>query len=778
MHKKEPPIFSDLSGKRWRITENIIIFFVAIICIGAYWLIPQMLSPRQPPVLSINSSPKVAYNISATHDKKPSVNQLINFLAAKNTAVVGTGPLVRLVGINKTLDGTYATDPFSNKALHKFNDQETRFINGDKYAIQRYGGGNEKRITLTFDDGPDATYTPQLLDLLSRESVTSTFFVTGSNAVKYPEIMKRLTAEGHDVGNHSFTHIDFDSVDNFRGEQEVNQTQRLIAATTNKDAAFFRPPYVGNTDQSFRNSLKGILTAQKAGYTVTSYDFDSVDWQFPSGRKPTYPTFDGSNSVILLHDSGGDRSRTIAYVEQLIRLAKSKGYTFSTLNDRYPQASSNEVAHTNLADNASLFAARATFVWPIRLVTWLFVFSIGSLVIISLLNILLAICQKVKMKYKPRSKRYSPNVTVIMPAYNEEGVISKSVRSLIRSHYRKIKIVIVDDGSTDNTWQIARSLAKRYKRVTALHQTNSGKSAALNNAILRSESDIVICMDADTLFPPQTIAKLIRHFEDDAVGAVAGGVKVGNPNSMITRWQALEYITGISIERNAQALLGAITIVPGACGAWRRSVLVEVGGFSSSTLAEDCDLALKIQKTGRYKILQDNEAISYTEAPQSLLSLTKQRFRWTFGSIQSLWKHRSMMLNKNYGWLGMYVMPSAVISIAVPILFWPLVIAVTIDSILSGNYQVILLFFALSLTVQSIIAAIGLTLAKERYSYIWAVLFGRFAYGPIRMYILYKTILTILKGVDVGWNKLARTGTAYDPLTTKLKITTVPPKGA
>lgn len=772
MQLKEEPVFYDQSGKRWRITENIITLFVVLVGLALYWFVPRIFAMHHPPSLaSPSKSSTASVKNASTRDSEPTVQELMKILAAKNVEVIGAGPLVRLIKVEKSSNETFASDPFTSASFQKLTSQEIRLIGSDDYAIQRYGSAREKRISLTFDDGPDAVYTPRLLDILSQESVPATFFVTGDNVAKHPEIMKRLIAEGHAVGNHTFSHVDFDFVGGLRGEQEINQTQRLILATTNQDTAFFRPPYGGNTDQSYRNSLKGILTAQKSGYTVASYDFDTDDWRFPSGYKPKYPVLDGSNTVLLLHDSGGDRSRTISYVRELIHVAKSKGYTFATLKDLYPVASGRPPVVSTPADHVSLMATQAVLVWPQHLIMWLFIFSLATLVVISLFNILLALWYKATSKNRIRSKKFTPHVSIIVPAYNEDKVIEKSVRSLIRSRYRKIEILIVDDGSTDNTWQVARALARRYKRVKALHQTNSGKAVALNNAIARTESDIVICVDADTLFPPDTIKNLVRHFEDETVGAVAGVVKVGNAHGVLTKWQALEYISGISIERNAQALLGAITIVPGACGAWRRSILMEVGGFSSSTLAEDCDLALKIQKTKRYRILQDNEAISYTEAPQSLMALTKQRFRWTFGNIQSLWKHRHMVLNGDYGWLGLYVMPSAIIAIAVPILFWPLLIAVTVENVMSGNYQVILLFFVLSLVVQFFISAIGVALARERYSLLWAVPFARFTYGPIRMYILYKTVLTILKGVDVGWNKLARTGTAYDPFGAKLTMT-------
>lgn len=764
MDLKETPIFFDKSGRRWRITENVIVLLVTIVGVTSYWIIPKILAPRLPPSLIASQAVATASTSKETAESAPTVEYLTDSVASKNTAVVGSGPLVRLIRVEKVSQDTYANDPFSNQRLQKLSAEDQRFINGDEYAIQKYGSGKGKHLVLTFDDGPDAIYTPQLLDLLSRESVRATFFVTGGSVSKYPEIMNRIIAEGHSIGNHTFTHLNFDLASKFRADQEINQTQRLIVATTNHDTAFFRPPYGGNSDQSFRDSLKSILTAQKLGYTVASFDFDSDDWQFNSGRKPTYPVLDGSDTVVLLHDGGGDRSHTITYVQDLINQAKDKGYAFSSLENLYPFTNADAPQQATNADKAALLLARATLVWPQDFTTGLFIFSLASLIAISLLNILLAILNHKRTTYTPRSKKYSPHVAIIIPSYNEEKVIEKSVRSLIRSRYRKIEIIIVDDGSTDDTMRVAQSLAKRYKRVTALHQANAGKAAALNNGISKSKSEIVICVDADTLFTRETIMHFISHFEDESVGAVAGVVKVGNAHSMLTRWQALEYISGISIERNAQALLGAITIVPGACGAWRRSALIEVGGFSNSTLAEDCDLALKIQKTGNYKIVQDNDAISYTEAPQTLSALTKQRFRWTFGTVQSLWKHRHMVFNEKYGWLGMYVLPSAVLTIAVPIVFWPLLITITIENIVSGNLKVIWVFYLLSIVIQTVISIIGIILAKERYSLLVSVPFARFIYGPIRMYILYKTIDTILKGVDVGWNKLNRTGTAYDPL--------------
>lgn len=763
MHQKEAPVFYDQSGKRWSMAENIIVLTLAILGCVCYWLIPEMLSPKHPSSLAQLPADARPENVSE-NESRPSAEQLAGSLATKNTAVVGTGPLVRLTKVREAADGVYLDDPFSKQTVQKLSEQEVRFIGDDSHAIQRYGGGEEKRLALTFDDGPDSLYTPRLLDLLSKESVPATFFVTGSSVIQFPDIVKRLTDEGHTVGNHTFSHIDFNKAGMFRSEQEISQTQRLIVSTTNHNTPFFRPPYGGNSDQSLRNSLKGIVIAQELGYTVASYDFNSADWQFPSGQTPVYPDFDGNDIIVLLHDGGGDRSGTLAYVQEIIRRAKNNGYSFASLDDLYSQPGNNDIVASTAADHAAFLASQAAFIWPRGFTIWLFIITLASLVVVSLFHIVLAIFYKATVKYKQRSITYTPTVSIIVPAYNEEKVLEKNVNALLKSIYPRIEILIVDDGSSDGTLKVARRLAKRYTNVRALHQKNKGKAMALNTAISRSTSEIIICVDADTMFTPRTVDNLVRHFEDKTVGAVAGVVKVGNSNSILTKWQALEYISGISIERGAQALLGAITIVPGACGAWRRSVLVEVGGFSNSTLAEDCDLTLKIQATGMYKILQDHQAISYTEAPESIGALTKQRFRWTFGNIQSLWKHRSLVLNAEYGWLGMFALPSIVIATIVPIVFWPLLFVLTIENVLSGNYRVIVLFFILSLAVQYVTSILGIALARERYSLLLAVPFARFIYGPIRVYILYKTLLTIVKGVDVGWNKLARTGTVYDSL--------------
>jgi biofilm PGA synthesis N-glycosyltransferase PgaC len=346
---------------------------------------------------------------------------------------------------------------------------------------------------------------------------------------------------------------------------------------------------------------------------------------------------------------------------------------------------------------------------------------------------------------------------VIIPAFNEEKVLRRTVESILKSRYQKIELIIVDDGSTDKTWEIAQEL-QHDSRVTSVRQQNGGKSSAVNHGIRLAEGEVLVNIDADTVFPPKTIGKLVRYFYYPEIGAVAGVVKVGNIKSWITRWQALEYITSINIERAAQAYLRSITVAPGACSAWRKEAVLKVGGFSSATFAEDCDIALAVQKAG-YTIVQDMEAVAFTECPETLRGLAKQRFRWLFGNIQSFWKHRDMLFRRKYGWLGMYVIPKAILSIIMQLVFTPLLLFVLIGNLLAGVLYVMLLYVAIAYIVLFLTAAVALVFAHERFRHLTATPAFRLVYSPLRTIILYLSVIAALGGVEMGWNKVARTGT-------------------
>jgi biofilm PGA synthesis N-glycosyltransferase PgaC len=383
------------------------------------------------------------------------------------------------------------------------------------------------------------------------------------------------------------------------------------------------------------------------------------------------------------------------------------------------------------------------------------------------LSLFLAAIQSVRTRYGPRKYGYKPFVTVLIPALNEDKVILRTISHLLRSDYKNMEVLVVDDGSSDRTLELVRERAKRSKRLRVVHQENHGKAAASNFGIKHAKGEIIITADADTLFTPQTVGRFVRHFYDPRVGGVAGNVKVGNVRNPVTLWQALDYIIGIHIERTAQALLHTIVVVPGSCGAWRKQALIDAGGYSRRTLSEDCDVTLSVQKRG-YRILQDSTAIAYTEAPTTIRALSRQRFRWLFGNIQSFFKHRDILFRPKYGLLGFLTLPNLIISILMPILFMPLLVLVGISNMMHGNWEVIVLFLVATLCIQFGVALCSILMARERLIYVFAVPLTRLIYGPLRTYLLYRSVIVAAKGASVGWNKLSRTGSlAYIPSATR-----------
>jgi len=764
----ESPVFQSLNGKRWKVIRtSVAVFLMGVVAFSIY-IIPQIFTVEA--VTPFHNKESASLAKTKTGPTEPSIDTIAEEMYRRNTPVIGEGPLIRVVRLVETNDTTNTFDPFSGNPIGKVSNDERVKTKGYRYAIERYGYTTGKRIALTFDDGPDPIYSPLILDILSKEKAPSTFFVVGSNVAKYTEIVQRMEREGHSLANHTFNHSNFETNTDFTSTTEINLTQRVIRAASRTNPSFFRIPYGGNTDQTLRDSTRGLLKTQQLGYTMASYDYDTNDWRFDHGVKAELPEFDGRSMVVLLHDSGGNRAHTVEYLKKFIAAARVKGYSFVTLEQLYKQpAPLDPTIAASLSDQVTLVTSQAVLVLPKTFITYLFYVTIWTMFVAIVINVTLASINIKRTRYRRRANHYNPKVTIIVPAYNEGKVLIGSVRSLLRSRYKNCDVLIVDDGSTDDTWEIAKQLAAKYQRVRAVHQKNGGKATALNNGIKKAKGEIIIGIDADTIFTPSTVTRLIRHFSNPFVGAVAGNVKVGNVQNMLTKWQTLEYTISINIERNAQALLGAVMIVPGACGAWRKQALLDAGGYSLATLAEDCDVTLSVHRFG-YKVLQDNSAVSYTEVPETLGPFVKQRFRWMFGSIQALWKHRSMIFDYRYRWLGLFTMPNAVVTLLIPILFIPLLATVTIENILAGRILIILLFFGATFVLNFVIGFIGLALARERFRYLVAIPYARFVFAPIRLYLLYKTVITALKGAYVGWNKLQRTGSVIAPQPVKLRV--------
>lgn len=650
------------------------------------------------------------------------------------------------------------------------SDTEREQIGNSPYAMESYGVPVERQLMLTFDDGPDAVYTAEVLDLLSRESVPATFFVVGKEVTKNPDTLNRIIREGHAVGNHTLTHLSMREHSDYRNREEIVGTDRIIREVSDYSTRLFRIPE-GDPDS---NAL-AVLQAQQLGYIHVNMDLDTRDWAYSVGEDIEAPKLDGKGHVVLLHDGGGDRSATIKMLETFISEAKSQGYTFATVEPLLPeQYVPVKGVETTFADSATYYAAHTTWVLPAQILGILFWLGMGSMTIISALYLLLALWAKHRAKrkqWRSLADNELPTVTVAVSAFNEASVISKTLDELRKSDYppSRMRVIAVDDGSKDQTRAILTAYAKKWPRLTVLHQQNQGKSAALNYAISETSDEIIVTIDADTLVHPDALRNFTRHFvRNRRVSAVAGHVKVGNRRNILTAWQSLEYISGICVTRMAEGAINAISIVPGACAAWRRVVLDDIGGFSDTTMAEDADMTLEMQRRG-YKIVQENDAVADTEAPETMRTLAKQRLRWTFGNIQALRKHHSMLFRPRYGMLGMVTMPYALLSLVVPLLFMPATVVVAALSIAGGNWKSVVWFAVFVASVHMIISIVAVIMVREKAWHLLVVPVYRLIYEPLRAYLLHASVLRIIKGRMVGWDKLDRTNSVVAHATQPVK---------
>jgi cellulose synthase/poly-beta-1,6-N-acetylglucosamine synthase-like glycosyltransferase/peptidoglycan/xylan/chitin deacetylase (PgdA/CDA1 family)/spore germination protein YaaH len=682
-------------------------------------------------------------------------------------------------------------------------DNKTGLIDGEEfkslpepYRVARYGA-SKNHLALTFDDGPDPQWTPKILDVLKREHAPGTFFLIGIQAEKFGSLTKRIYQEGNEIGNHTFTHPDISSIGSSYMRVELNLTEQLFASQLGIRTTLFRPPYSVDAEPDTEDQVKPLEVTQSLGYVTIGNKIDTRDWNDdpPLTPKqiaarvldhlpPCHPNDTQCGNIVLMHDGGGNRERTVLALPLIIDGARARGFDFVPVYQLMGKTKADVMPPLRTGEYWSALLNWIGFgLFGATMAGIAIIFFLGDILMTGrLISIgVLAICDRLRSHVYGTPEQiaaYLPQVAVLIPAYNEEKVIERTIQGALDSDYPNLRVIVIDDGSKDRTLEIARRIFAAEEaagRVLILTKPNGGKAEALNFGLEHiGDAELFVGIDADTIIAPDAIARMVPHFLNPEVAAVAGNAKVGNRVNLWTRWQALEYITSQNFERRALNTMGAVSVVPGAIGAWRTELVREAGGYHVDTVAEDADLTMALLRSG-YRVEYEDMALAFTEAPTSANALMRQRFRWSFGILQSIFKHKGVFARK--GALGFVALPNILIfQILLPLVspFIDVMFVVGViwyfiqkhfhpESTDPASFQRLLLFFVAFLVIDFLASALAFALerrqpeAREDAWLLSQVWLQRFAYRQVFSIVLFRTLKRAIQGRPFAWDKLERT---------------------
>jgi cellulose synthase/poly-beta-1,6-N-acetylglucosamine synthase-like glycosyltransferase/peptidoglycan/xylan/chitin deacetylase (PgdA/CDA1 family)/spore germination protein YaaH len=703
----------------------------------------------------------------------------------------GVGDILRVTGAPKPGKRTVQVDTDETDPRRKLIIDEHMDAYPLSYQI-RYYGYQPGKVALSFDDGPDPTWSPKILDILKKKNVKATFMLIGTQAQENVGVMQRMVREGHEIGNHTYTHPDISEISARQLQLELNLTERLFASKLGIQPLYFRPPYDIDEEPDTDDQAEPASRVEQMGYIIVGNKIDTDDWNEHPRKTPQQitdsvmqqidnmkdkPQF--QSSIILMHDGGGNRAPTVAALPMLIDALRARGLQIvpvsqllgKTTDQVMPKISTMQFWRAR-ADSVA-FTILSVFGHFIVLV-----FFVGDVLMSARLILvgILAIIDRLR-KHKDGTPGFAPPVAVLVPAYNEETVIVRTVRSVLNSTYPNLHVVVIDDGSSDRTAEVAREAYGpeiAAGKVAVLTKANGGKAAALNYAVEQLTEEFYVGIDADTVIASDAIAKLMPHFEDPLVGAVAGNAKVGNRVNLWTRWQALEYITSQNFERRALNLFNVVTVVPGAIGAWRTGPVKLAGGYPVNTVAEDADLTMSLLEQG-LKVVYEDRSLAFTEAPIDAKGLMRQRFRWSFGTLQAVWKHRAAFVRNKA--MGLFALPNILIfQMLLPLVspFIDLMFLIGIgqyfvdryyhpEAASTANFEKLLAYFLSFMVIDFVTSSVAFSLERKHPAnkgdgwllfHIWL---QRFAYRQVFSVVLFKTVKRAIDGRPFNWDKIART---------------------
>ncbi|MEU6200889.1 bifunctional polysaccharide deacetylase/glycosyltransferase family 2 protein [Streptomyces sp. NPDC047061] len=603
-----------------------------------------------------------------------------------------------------------------------------------------------RTVALTFDGGPDPVWTPRLMALLRARGAKATFFLDGARAADHPELVRRLLAEGHEIGSHTYTGDALGPASRTRARLELSLTQRVFARTAGVRTTLLRLPGTTTVDTLCGAEWEAAVRAAADGYVLVAAD--------PLSRKPA------RGAVRQLGHTG------LGYgeAERLLR-GHQPSEVYTTVTAGLGLASANpSAAAAERREGAVLLWAGETGQALADGMTWA-VAVVGTLVALRLLS--LSLLARVHVRRVDRAatgrgrfprEEVSVPATVLVPAYNEEAGIESTVLSLLSSTHRDLQILVIDDGSTDRTAAVAEGVGD--PRVTVLRRPHRGKAAALNDGLAWAAHEIVVMVDADTIFEPDAVHRLLQPFADPAVGAVSGNTKVGNRRRLLARWQHLEYVFGFNLDRRTLDVLQCMPTVPGAISAVRRRALVDVGGLSDDTLAEDTDLTMALWRAG-WRAVYEESAIAWTEVPVSLGQLWRQRYRWCYGTLQAVCKHRRALVERGtagrFGRRGLAHL--TLFQVLLP-LFAPVIDVFALYGALFRDPAQAAALWLGFLALEMLCAGYALRLDGEPARALWAMPLQSFVYRQLMYLVVIQSLVTLAVGGRLRWQRQHRAGLA------------------
>jgi cellulose synthase/poly-beta-1,6-N-acetylglucosamine synthase-like glycosyltransferase/spore germination protein YaaH/peptidoglycan/xylan/chitin deacetylase (PgdA/CDA1 family) len=709
--------------------------------------------------------------------------------SADNVSYFGAGEILDVVATERK-NGSLAPEIDSTAMLIAEENYDSLPV---PYMAKKFGWNgkdtirNRNKLVLTFDDGPDPKWTPQILDILKEKKVPAAFFVVGINAENNMPLLKRIYDEGHEVGDHTFTHPNIAEVSRKRALWEMEMTRLLIECVTGHSTILFRAPYNADFTPQKIEELLPVAVARTKNYLDIGESIDPLDWEpgvkadsifqrvvrmkeeFESDRRET-----GGN-IILLHDAGGDtRIETVKALPKIIDYFQKQGYQFTTIADLLGKKKKDLMPQVPKGSGYYLIEANLVLFKTTSIIGHILFSLFLVFILLSIARILFMLTLVIRERKREKNESLPfpifpsyPLVSIIVPAYNEEVNAVSSLQNLLKTDYPNFEIIFVDDGSKDDTFEKVSYVFADHPKVKIFTKPNGGKASALNFGIARSNAEYVVCIDADTKLRYDAVSQLMKHFLNDPqnkIAAVAGNVKVGNEVNALTKWQAIEYISGQNFDRRAFSNVNAITVVPGAIGGFRKQAIEDAGGFTTDTLAEDCDLTIRIIRAG-YRVTNETNSLAFTEAPEKTKQFIKQRFRWSFGVLQTFWKHKDTLFNSKYKWLGWLAMPNIILFQYLIPAFIPLADVFMVLGLFTGNASKILPYYILFMVFDAAIAFIAFRMEKEKISRLVWLIPQRLIYRWLMWYIMFKAVKRAIKGELQSWGVLKRTGRVKEIVT-------------